>query len=516
MSNSNVFQKVRYKAPSRSRFDLSYDHKLSMDMGQLIPTMWKECMPGDVWKCSQVSQIKFAPMIAPIMHPIMQYSHTFFVPFRLLWGTWEKFITHDNSGVIPVHPYITVSSANQLLMNLLDPLGVPFFDIATDPVNISAMIPAAYNLIWQEYYRDQNLQQPLVDPQEFMLVDGDNTSFFSNLPAGNIRYRAWMHDYFTSCLPFAQKGVQVSLPVDIGDLKVFYNTDPGDGPTTLTGSPTNIVVPPNTTDNTDVAADGLYAQGGGVTSSTINDLRSAWQLQRWLEKNARAGSRYTEVLRSHFAVRPEDYRLQRPEYVYGSSAPVIISEVLNTSGGFDGVDPDIPTSPPQGNMSGHGQSVNASRQGFYKAREHGVLMTITSVMPLTAYQQGLERAWSKEDQFDYAWPEFANLGEQEVLNKEIWIDGNDLAQNGTFGYQSRYAEMKYSSSRVTGDFKNSLNFWHMGRIFESAPALDAPFVVSNPTKRIFAVTDDVVNHLYVHVLNRLSVLRALPYYGTPT
>ena len=242
-----------------------------------------------------------------------------------------------------------------------------------------------------------------------------------------------------------------------------------------------------------------------MTSTTINDLRRAFRLQEWLERAARGGTRYVELIKSFFGVNSPDKRLQRPEYITGIKTPVVISEVLQTS--------ETATSP-QGNMAGHGVSVVAGGDSDYYCEEHGVIMGIMSVMPKTAYQQGIHRTFLKFDPLDYYWEQFANIGEQEVFNKELYaFTANG---NNTFGYIPRYSEYKFENNRVAGEFRNSLDFWHEGRIFATEPALNEEFISCNPANRIFAVTDPEVDNLYCHILNKVEAIRPMPVYGTPT
>jgi hypothetical protein len=228
------------------------------------------------------------------------------------------------------------------------------------------------------------------------------------------------------------------------------------------------------------------------------------KLQEWLERSARGGTRYVESILSHFGVKSSDKRLQRPEYITGTKSPVIISEVLNTAG----------AALPQGNMSGHGMAVNSGKAGSYRCEEHGYIIGIMSVMPKTAYQQGIPKHFLKDDPFDYFWPSFANIGEQEVKNDEVYAftpTGNE-----PFGYVPRYAEYKFEQSRVAGDFRTSLAYWHLGRIFNSQPGLNGTFITSDPTHRIFAVTDPLQEKLYAHVLNRVTAIRPMPKFGIPS
>ena len=256
-------------------------------------------------------------------------------------------------------------------------------------------------------------------------------------------------------------------------------------------------------------SDHLFADLSGATASSINDLRRAFRLQEWLERNARGGARYIEIITAHFGVRSSDARLQRPEFLGGSSTPITISEVLQTS-----ANASEPT--PQGNMAGHGVSVGSSNYVSYRAEEHGYIIGIMSVMPKTAYQQGVPKHFKKLDKFDYYWPSFANIGEQPIYNEELYHQNNP-SDGEVFGYTPRYAEYKYIPSTVHGEFRTSLNFWHMGRIFSTKPTLNQDFIEcdSAEVERVFNVLEGE-EHLYVYLHNEVKATRLMPYYGTPT
>lgn len=509
---ANIFNSVRLSKVDSNSFDLSHDVKLSFNMGELVPVSWMDVLPGDKISQSSESLLRMAPMLAPVMHKVDVTVHTFFVPNRILWPNWEKFITGGGSdgsppGTTPAFPYLEVGTVVKGSMS--DYLGYP---IGT--AGKRSVLPYyAYNMIWNEYYRDQNLMPRETD----VAIDGDNISIFPGT-AGAIKKRSWQHDYFTASLPFAQKGTAVDVPIagNVGLKAPDVNqrqwmVDPAShtvmGPiaeigTNITGQ---LVVPAG-------GAPTLLDPNGTMevtnSTTTINDLRAAFRLQEWLEKNARAGSRYIESILAHFGVKSSDARLNRPEYLGGSKNPMIISEVLQTS---------ETVSSPQGNMAGHGISVGGGNGFSYTAEEHGIMMTIMSVLPKTAYQQGVHRSWTKFDKLDYAWPEFAHLGEQEVLSKELyWNAADGVANEAVFGYVPRYAEYKYLDSRVAGDFRDNLSYWHMGRIFSSRPALNQAFVEADPTHRVFAVTDPNEDKIYAHVFHKINARRKLPKYGTPT
>jgi hypothetical protein len=499
----NIFNSIQLKKPKKNFFDLTHDVKLSTNMGQLTPILTLEVVPGDSIELGCESIIRFAPMTAPVMHRMDVTMHYFFVPNRILWPNWEKFITNNGpngTGETIVAPYInyTDSAGFNDYKLFLDYMGIPPQSNGGADQLISALPFAAYQCIYNEYYRDQNL----ISPVDYKLVDGSNQTNYPTLLS--LRNRAWEHDYFTASLPFAQKGAAVDIPLGAvnGDANIYSNV----GNTTLSGSSGD----PAMIGDTNAGFTDLWAQTDGLTvePTTINDLRRAYRLQEWLEKNARGGTRYIESILSHFGVKSSDARLQRPEYITGVKTPVVISEVLNTSG----TEGELP----QGNMAGHGIAVSSGRSGSYYAEEHGYIIGIMSVMPKTAYQQGIPRTYMKLDPLDYFWPSFANIGEQEVKLAELYAYTNN--SQDTFGYVPRYAEYKYMPSRVAGDFRTSLDYWHLGRIFANEPTLSQEFIECTPsdTERIFAVTDPDAQKLYCHVLNKIKAVRPMPKYGTPT
>lgn len=513
MANKNLFNSIQLQRPKLNHFDLTHDVKLTLDMGQLIPVMVLDTVPGDRFTIAHETLIRFAPLIAPVMHRMDVTIHTFFVPHRLVWEDWEQFITGaslagPDAGPVPERPWLQLNTGTYTGSKLWDYLGFPNPDAVPPPapsavIDVDAKVFASYQCIFDNYYRDQNVQFAV----DYKLVPGSNGA---NPDLQVLRNRAWEHDYFTSALPFAQKGSAVDLPLGNITLDPDWHLSTFNNPT--------FVEPSGDYSQGDVenSNTGFISVGGNLSAfdpkgslinepTTINDFRRAMALQKWLELNARGGTRYVESILTHFGVKSSDARLQRPEYITGTKTPVVISEVLNTTGTAE---------LPQGNMSGHGISVSGGKRGSYFCEEHGYIISIMSVLPRTAYQQGVPRMYMRGSSLDYYWPSFANIGEQAVQNFELYVQ--HLFPENTFGYVPRYSEYKYMPSRVAGDFKTSLDFWHLGRIFAAEPSLNPGFIVSNPTKRVFAVVDDDVNSLYAHVLNRVSALRPMPKFGTPS
>jgi hypothetical protein len=429
--------------------------------------------------------------------------HYFFVPNRILWDNWEKFITDANSGIVAPHLKYENFYAGSTFSKFMDYLGVPPQVAGGTSTDINMLPMAAYQCIYNEFYRDQNL----IEPIDYKLRDGAYLGTLETYNLLTMRKRAWQHDYFTSSLPWAQKGDAIDIPIgniDGFNLEIKHNLPGGTGDTTISATPYDIEQPIETTGT--IIPGELYTKlpDINVEPTTINELRRAFKLQEWLERNARGGTRYIENILSHFGVKSSDSRLQRPEYITGVKNPIVISEVLNTTGQEGGL--------PQGNMAGHGIGVTSGNSGSYYCEEHGFIIGIMSIMPQSSYQQGIPKQFIKNDPLEYFWPSFAHIGEQPVENQELFAYTPE--KNGTFGYVPRYAEYKYFPSRVAGDFRTSLNYWHLGRIFDTAPALNKEFLECNPSKRIFAV-ESGTDSFYCHVLNKIRATRPMPKYGTP-
>ena len=515
----SIFSKVAMPRPQTNTFDLSHDRKFSGKIGELMPISVMEVVPGDKFNIKATNMTRFAPLITPIMHKASVYCHFFFVPNRILWPNWENFISGGEDGLAdPTFPTVDLTIPTQYgVQTLADYLGLP---TGNQLQNVSALPFAAYQKIYQDYYRDENL----ITKTDVTLSDGTQTNI-DTIELSSMKKRAWQHDYFTSALPWTQRGPEATIPLGTtapisyvsgstntlkdttGSIIQGYNGNIASGATQGTLE----VLFPNAINANIDNSDSLSADLSNATASSINDLRRAFRLQEWLERNARGGARYIEIITAHFGVRSSDARLQRPEFLGGSSTPITISEVLQTS-----ANASEPT--PQGNMAGHGVSVGSSNYVSYRAEEHGYIIGIMSVMPKTAYQQGVPKHWKKLDKFDYYWPSFANIGEQPIYNEELYHE-NTPRDAEVFGYTPRYAEYKYIPSTVHGTFRTSLNFWHMGRIFDATdkPVLNADFIECDATEveRVFNVPEGQ-EHLYVYLHNEVKATRLMPYFGTPT
>ena len=526
----SVFSHVKVRKPKSSTFDLSHQKKLSGKMGELIPIFCVETVPGDEFKINTAQLLRMAPMLAPIFHQITVYQHYFFVPNRLLWDNWEGFITGGEDGNnSSVWPNVEFSSSTAIVGNLSDYMGIP--DDFAYTAKVSALPFAAYGTIYNEYYRDENL----ITKKDYKCVDGTQgtTSDLTLLSRGVCLKRAWQHDYFTSALPWTQKGPEATIPLGTSApitftnnaTDVVYNREYTSAPWTA-GSFYDLEAGAYASNAADLKADigggyrvataldnsdNLFTDLSAATAATINDLRSAFRLQEWLEKNARGGSRYIESILSHFGVRSSDARLQRPEFLGGGSVPIQVSEVLQTSATTNNPPTGSSTSP-LATMAGHGIAVGSNASIQYRCEEHGFIMGIMSIMPKTAYQQGLNKMWNREDRFDYFWPEFAHLGEQEIALKELYT--NTTTPDLVFGYTPRYAEYKYMNDTVHGELKTSLQFWHLGREFATAPSLNQQFIECDPSERIFAVQGQ--EHIYAIINHQVLAKRPMPYFGTPT
>lgn len=480
----------------RSKFSLSNYKLLSCDMGELVPCGLTEVIPGDTVQQATSLLVRVSPLVAPVMHPVHVRVHHWFVPHRIIWDDWENFITGGPDGMnASVFPTITMPAVGGAAVGTLaDYLGVP---TGVNSLVVSALPFRGYAKIWNEWYRDQDLETPLT----IDTTDGPDTT--TNTALQNA---SWEKDYFTTARPWAQKGPAITLPLGTAaPVKTLGSTganvsvqDAAAAYKRLNADSTNVQL----SATAGASGDRLFADLTTATAATINDLREAFALQRYEENRARYGSRYTEYLAAAFGVRSSDARLQRPEYLGGGKQVIQFSEVLQTAPTTSGNDDGI------GNLSGHG--IGAVRSNRYRKffEEHGYIFTFLQVQPKTMYVQGLPRTWNRRVKEDFFQRELQHIGQQEILNKELYAA--HASPDATFGFQDRYDEYRRSESSVSGEFRTTLDYWHMARIFGSSPALNASFVKSNPTKRVNQVqTNDVLWIMANHSVQARRVVTAV-------
>jgi hypothetical protein len=470
----------------RSSFNTQYAHKTTFDAGFLVPIYCDEVLPGDTHRVKMTAFARLATPLFPVMDNLHLDTFFFFVPNRLLWNNWQKFMgeqTNPGDSISYVIPTITSPAGGYAVGSIFDYLGLPTAGQITgaNTVTHNVLPLRAYNEIYNEWFRDENLQNSVT------LNLGDS----GDVPANyTLLRRGKRKDYFTGALPWPQKGASVSLPLgtsapilrttNAGAWDVYTAGTQNKSPSvTLVTTAAGVLQGSN--DGLGKSLDpkgGLYADLSQATAATINQLRQSFQIQKLLERDARGGTRYTELLRAHFGVTPQDYRLQRPEYIGGGSTLVNVNPIAQTSAtGVTG------GATPMGNLAAMGTAL-AQGHGFtYAAQEHGYIIGLVSVRADLTYQQGLPKMWSRSTRYDFYFPVFATLGEQAILNKEIYVQGT-AADNDVFGYQERWAEYRYKPSQITGLMKSTstgtIDAWHYAQRFTSLPTLNSTFIQETP------------------------------------
>lgn len=551
-----VFQAVGGLKPRRTAFNLSYDKTFTCELGKLIPVMCDEVVPGDFFNISNAFHVRFMPIVAPLMHSMSVYVHYYFVPYRLLWGgivpktgkeyngvpvetgSWEQFITGGvdgrtgfptNDPAMPPPVWVPTTVDVTQPHGLWDYLGFPMGQGITHINNAPLDFPRrAYNFIYNEYYRDQSLTNA---------VPWTNSTILN---------RAWRKDYFTSALPFLQRGVAPAMPFTLQsggtpDDTVLVRTVLG-----ATGviADTALQIDPNgqavNTAGNQVGKTLRHPSGNQLTNNAqlaikttdfrtssfdVSDLRLAFQIQKWLERNARAGARYVEFLRAHFGVFPRDDRLQRPEYIGGTYEPVQIGEVPQTSTSqTGGLLDDIQGK--QGNIASTAQANSQQHATKYHVKEFGLIMGIMSIMPKATYYQGINRQWLRRTKYDYFFPEFANLSEQEIFRGEIYMTSDGVLPRQVFGFQGRYDEMRYKPSMVAGLLRPNMGDLYFSAMSlvrdlseeglspeQSTFELSGSFITCNPSKRYLAVPSEPT--CVCTFANVIKAYRPMPFLAEP-
>lgn len=537
---------------SRSKFPRNFSHKTTFNAGQVIPFYVDEVLPGDTFQVRTSKVVRMQTLLTPVMDNVYLDTYYFFVPNRLVWEHWKQFMGENTeSAWIPQVEYevpqLTAPANGWEVGTLADYMGIP---TGVKGLSVSALPFRAYALIMNEWFRSENLTDPLNIPVDDATVQGVNTgNYVSDVAKGGKPFVAnKFRDYFTSCLPSPQKGPDVTIQTaQLGNAPVVPMDKPV--PKDLLNYPYNVYIPNG---NSNFAAgyhagsvhqnafggaywlakDGnndldptidngvvgypanLWAQFDNTVSvATINQLRTAFQIQKFYERSARGGSRYIETLKAHFGVTSPDARLQRPEYLGGNRIPVSINQVIQNSGTVSG-------STPLGDTGAMSLTTDVHSDFTKSFVEHGFVIGVMVARYDHTYQQGIERFWSRKSMFDYYWPEFANIGEQAVLNKEIYAQGN-AQDDEVFGYQEAWADYRYKPSRVSGEMRSSyaqsLDVWHLADDYSKMPALSDSWIHEDPAiiNRVLAVSDNLANQFFCDIYVQNYTTRNMPLYSIP-
>lgn len=527
--NQHKFAMIPRADIPRSMFKRETSHKTTINSGYLYPFFIDEALPGDTFNFNATLFGRMATPLVPVMDNLYADTFYFFVPNRLVWDNWVKMNgeqVNPGDSISYTTPQVVSPAGGYPVSSLFDYFGLPTVGGlgAGNTYSHSALPLRAYNLIYNEWFRDENLQNSLTVSKN----DGpDVSTLYSLLRRGKRK------DYFTSCLPFAQKGASVTLPLGTSaPIHGLFNSGAAVSVAPGPFSGSYGVIPPGTVSllgggalvaskapvgstpavTLSLANTNVYADLSAATAATVNQLRQSFQIQKLLERDARSGTRYVELLQSHFGVTPQDYRLNRPEYLGGGSTPVNINPIAQTTAtGING------GSTPLGQLAAMGTILNTNNGFKYSCMEHGHIIGLVSIRADLNYQQGVRRMWNRLTRYDYYMPEFAMLGEQAVLNKEIYARG-DANDNLVFGYQERWSEYRYFPTLITGLFRSTsagtLDLWHVAQNFTSLPTLNATFIEDNPPiSRVVAVPSQP--QFLLDVFMTIKTVRPLPMYSVP-